>query len=127
MCVLQEGVLRTCSVPYDLSNVSDVFAHLSNHCIQVNSQAYGEFESTNEMFYDEFSALLGAQVFEEKVLPQARHIIKHTLLSVRDTLEVDVDLSGYAVFNVFGFDLMIDEDLKVGRSLPRLAVSCVGW
>ena len=35
------GSRRTCSVPYDLSDLSDEFAHLSNHCIQTKSDNYG--------------------------------------------------------------------------------------
>lgn len=40
----REGVLRTCSVEYSLDDLSDQFAHLSNHCIQVTSESYGQFE-----------------------------------------------------------------------------------
>jgi hypothetical protein len=31
----REGVLRTCSVAYNVEDLENEFAHLSNHCIQV--------------------------------------------------------------------------------------------
>jgi hypothetical protein len=65
----REGVLRTCSVAFDLSDLDDAFAHLSNHCIQTEAATYGAFEPTNEMFYAEFSALCGG-AFECSLLPQ---------------------------------------------------------
>jgi hypothetical protein len=89
----REGVLRTCSAPYRLDDLGwadaspadaspaaaqgaptstfDVFAHLSNHCIQTQAEAYGAHEPTNELFYDEFARVLGPGVLEGKLLPQA--------------------------------------------------------
>lgn len=65
----KEGVFRTCSVPFDLTNLEDEFAHLSNHCIQVKSETYGQHEATNEMFYKEFASIVG-DVFSQSLLPQ---------------------------------------------------------
>lgn len=66
----KEGVFRTCSVPFDLSNLEDEFSHLSNHCIQVKSVTYGHHEATNEMFYKEFASVVGEDVFHHSLLPQ---------------------------------------------------------
>jgi hypothetical protein len=66
----KEGVFRTCSVPYSLDNLDDEFAHLSNHCIQVKSQTYGQHEATNEMYYAEFASIVGEDVFNQTLLPQ---------------------------------------------------------
>mmetsp|Transcript_29057 Transcript_29057/g.59436 ORF Transcript_29057/g.59436 Transcript_29057/m.59436 type:complete len:541 (+) Transcript_29057:54-1676(+) len=151
----REGVLRTCSVSFSLANLSDEFAHLSNHCIQVNSKSYGGHEPTNEMFYDEFERVLqeqqeqeveaggsgcgdgvggsggvereggerrsngvcsgssGGSLLETVLLPQAHRVIVETLLSARGTLQCNPDLTGAACFNVFGFDLMVDQDFGV--------------
>jgi hypothetical protein len=40
----KEGVLRTTCVPFSLSDLSDAFVHLSNHCIQINHPDYGKYE-----------------------------------------------------------------------------------
>ncbi len=38
-----------------------------------------------------------------------------TLLAAREMLECDPSVSGVGSFNVYGFDLMVDEDMKVHR------------
>lgn len=131
--MFREGVLRTCSSPFSLDNLNDTFAHLSNHCIQVEASRYGEYEPTNEMFHEEFEALIGKHRFQRVLLPQARHIVRETLVAARDTLECIPAVSGVNAFNVFGFDLMVDADdrvwlIEVNSSpavadaiLPRLA------
>ena len=60
--VHREGVLRTTSVPFttEPESLQDDFVHLSNHCIQIHSDAYGAYEATNEMFFSEFDAYLSA-------------------------------------------------------------------
>ncbi len=118
-------MLRTCSVPYSLEDLSDDFAHLSNHCIQEKSQAFGQFGlPTNEMFYAEWEKLLeashggggggGGSVLRDVLLPKARHVIVETLLAVRETLSCDQGGGSHvSAFNVFGFDLMVDDALGV--------------
>ena len=52
----REGVIRTNSDPYDLSDLDAVTSHLSNHCLQKDlSPNYGKYEPGNEMFYDDFN------------------------------------------------------------------------
>ena len=52
------GVLRVASATYDPSNVTDRFAHLTNHCIATEHAEYGKYEPTNEKFYPAFDAEL---------------------------------------------------------------------
>ena len=70
-------------------------------------------QATNELFYAGWRDVVGAEVLDGKLLPQAHHIIRHTLLSVRDTLETNPEVAGFAAFNVFGFDLMVDDAHQV--------------
>jgi len=97
---------------------------------QVKSDTYGDAAGgaggTNEMFYDEFRTVLGSGVLEEKLLPQAKKIIVETLLAAQSTLEVDPTLSGAGSFNVYGFDLMVDD----AHNVKLIEVSGVwgsGW
>lgn len=50
----RHGVLRVASAAYDSSNVTDRFAHLTNHCIATEHPEYGKYEPTNEKFYPAF-------------------------------------------------------------------------
>ena len=59
----ESGVLRTTSLPFttDADKLGDDFVHLSNHSIQEHCEAYGKYEATNEMFFDEFGKWLAEE------------------------------------------------------------------
>ncbi|MGH0158820.1 UNVERIFIED_CONTAM: hypothetical protein FKN15_039089 [Acipenser sinensis] len=110
----KEGVLRTSSEPYDSSDLQDKTSHLTNHCIQKeHSKNYGKYEEGNEMFFDEFSQyLLNSHntALDSSILPQIKQIIRSCLLCIEPTISTK-HLS-YQSFQLFGFDFMVDEDLK---------------
>ncbi|MBN3278968.1 TTL ligase, partial [Polyodon spathula] len=111
----KEGVLRTSSEPYDSSDLQDKTRHLTNHCIQKeHSKNYGKYEEGNEMFFDEFSQyLLNSHnaALDSSILPQIKHIIRSCLMCIEPVISTK-HLS-YQSFQLFGFDFMVDEDLKV--------------
>eukprot|EP01045_Picozoa_sp_COSAG04_P034363 COSAG04_NODE_7491_length_1118_cov_19.609421_1_plen_56_part_10 len=43
---------------YDLDDISNTHAHLSNHCLAVDHPDYGKYEPTNELWYSQFDAWL---------------------------------------------------------------------
>ena len=53
-----DWIVRTCSVQYDLSDLSNRTAHISNHCIQMESESYGTHEEGNEIFAADMKAYL---------------------------------------------------------------------
>ena len=116
--VWNNGVLRTCSVPFtlDASKLNDPFVHLSNHCIQTRSETYGKHESaTNEVWLKDFDVYLKQHHNSsvEALAAQWRSIIKETLDAAREFMEVDKFEPPYNCFQVFGFDFMVDSALKV--------------
>ena len=113
----KKGVLRTTSVAFSLDKdkLSDKFIHLSNHCIQTEHEEYGNFEPTNEMFFPEFKAYLKSRYnvsLEDSIIPQIKKIVQTTLLAAKDQMQT-LENSAYKSFNVFGYDFMIDTDMKV--------------
>jgi len=75
---------------YDLDDISNTHAHLSNHCLAVDHPDYGKYEPTNELWYSQFDAWLQktrGKRFEEAILPQIRFITVHTLLAAKEELE----------------------------------------
>jgi hypothetical protein len=129
ICLYREGVLRTAAVPYSLEDLSDRFAHLSNHCIAKEHPDYGQHEPTNEMWWADFDEWLRAEHGEEhgffcEILPQIRTCVVHTLLAGRDFME-NAETVPYQSFHLFGFDLMVDESFKVSlievNSSPAVA------
>ena len=113
----KEGVLRTTSVAFSLDkeSLSNRFVHLSNHCIQTEHEDYGKFEPTNEMFFKEFKEYLHTKFnvsLDDKIIPQIKDIVQTTLIAAKDQLQT-LDGSPYKSFNVFGYDFMIDTNMKV--------------
>ncbi|XP_075419247.1 tubulin--tyrosine ligase isoform X2 [Tenrec ecaudatus] len=110
-----EGVLRTASEPYHADNFQDKTCHLTNHCIQKEfSKNYGKYEEGNEMFFEEFSQYLTSALnitLESTILLQIKQIIRSCLMSVEPA--ISTKFLPYQSFQLFGFDFMVDEDLKV--------------
>ena len=118
ICLYREGVLRTSSVPYSLDDLGDRFVHLSNHCIQTQSDSYGEYEATNEMWWQDFDRYLidtygSGNGFYAKVLPQIEEIVVTSLLAVRSRME-NSELANHESFQLFGYDFMVTDDSGVG-------------
>ncbi|KAM6177631.1 tubulin--tyrosine ligase [Rhynchocyon petersi] len=111
----REGVLRTASEPYDVNNFQDKTCHLTNHCIQKEySKNYGKYEEGNEMFFEEFNQYLMSALnitLESSILLQIKNIIRSCLLSVEPA--ISTKHLPYQSFQLFGFDFMVDEELKV--------------
>lgn len=49
-----EGYIRTSSEEFDLADVSNLAAHLTNDCYQKTTEEYGKFEKGNKIMYSEF-------------------------------------------------------------------------
>ncbi|EPY82035.1 tubulin--tyrosine ligase [Camelus ferus] len=127
----REGVLRTASEPYHTDNFQDKTCHLTNHCIQKEySKNYGKYEEGNEMFFEEFNRYLTSALnitLESSILLQIKHIIRSCLLSVEPA--ISTKHLPYQSFQLFGFDFMVDEELKVWLIEVNGAPACaqLGW
>uniref|UniRef100_A0A8D0H4L5 Tubulin--tyrosine ligase n=1 Tax=Sphenodon punctatus TaxID=8508 RepID=A0A8D0H4L5_SPHPU len=111
----REGVLRTSSEPYNSANFRDKTCHLTNHCIQKEySKNYGKYEEGNEIFFDEFNQYLTSALnitLESTILLQIKHIIRSCLMCIEPA--ISTKHLHYQSFQLFGFDFMVDEELKV--------------
>jgi hypothetical protein len=58
---------RTSSKPFDLSNLSNRYVHLTNDAIQMNSEDYGKFESGNKLSINDFQRYLDTNHEDKKI------------------------------------------------------------
>lgn len=125
MFVYRRGAVRVAAKAYlgsesEMADLSDIHAHLSNHCIAETHSDYGKYEPTNELWYDDLEAILlqlteGATSFSRDVLPRMHDIVRHSLLAVREQMQ-GADCGAYRSFNVFGYDFMLSRHRGVDGS-----------
>eukprot|EP01022_Parablepharisma_sp_SALTPOND_P025273 TRINITY_DN583_c0_g2_i1.p1 TRINITY_DN583_c0_g2~~TRINITY_DN583_c0_g2_i1.p1 ORF type:complete len:933 (+),score=109.88 TRINITY_DN583_c0_g2_i1:11362-14160(+) len=124
----QEGYLRTSSKDYSVDNLSK-YVHLTNEAIQIRYEGFGKHEAGNKISYAEFQKYLedasrgnkdkSPVNFYKDILPkikvytpyfQKQEIITDTIKSVYPFIDKKRRLH---TFELFGYDFMIDEALKV--------------
>ena len=132
--VYRRGALRVAAQSYmngeqggGLMDLSDIHAHLSNHCIAETHPDYGKYEPTNELWYDQFEDILlemtGGEVsFARDIIPRIHDIIRHSMLAVKDRLKSSDSSGGYKAFNVFGYDFMLSKDHDVSVNKESIKV-----
>eukprot|EP00052_Salpingoeca_macrocollata_P016890 m.136582 g.136582 ORF g.136582 m.136582 type:complete len:383 (+) comp20198_c0_seq3:222-1370(+) len=113
----KEGVLRTASDAYAPDDLENVTSHLTNHCVQeAQSTNFGKFEEGNEMFFDQFRdcfRTMFKQSFDKTLMPQMQHIIRCCFAAIQEKIEITARSHGYHSFQLFGFDFMVDDELRV--------------
>lgn len=113
----EDWIVRTCSELFDMRDVSNRTAHISNHCVQTQSAKFGAFEEGNEMFAADFLDFLrrdagrdaGARL-HASVVAQMRRAVARTVACVIDAMGGG---DAYDAFQVLGYDFMPDENGKV--------------
>ncbi|ORC87375.1 tubulin---tyrosine ligase [Trypanosoma theileri] len=136
--VHEELVMRMSSVEYGAHSATartaeGRLAHITNHCVQAEGEAYSAFEEGNELWKEHLDAVIrykGKRMLEKgimhdganpnlepslknTILPQIHHIILETLLAARSSIPGERSPSCTPCFQVFGYDFLIDERLRV--------------
>jgi hypothetical protein len=108
----KEGYLRTSSDAYDLDNKNN-YVHLTNNCLQKNGNNYGKFEDGNTLSYAVLQQYLDDEGYsvsvEDHIVPRMKDIVIDSILSVAHELNPN---GRENMFELFGFDFMIDEDFR---------------
>lgn len=109
----KKSYVRTSSSTYVLNDTQDYLTHLTNNCFQIQSDSYGKHEDGNII------SLTALQDFIREAKEPSYSLDEH-FFPWAVTYCTDVILSGQkkmkrvpTSYELFGFDLMIDEDLRV--------------
>lgn len=121
--MFSECYLRLCNEMYDPGDLRNRERHISNW--QVNRHGKnvvdGAVASLAE-FKDELCEITGSGSFwEDKLVPQLSEIVLQTLRAVEGKLVPRQDS-----FELYGFDLMVDEDMKMWLLEVNLSPGCEG-
>jgi len=66
------------------------------------------------VFPEHFNKHVGKDIYNEKILPQFKQIVRNTILSVYDKIQCPDGMSSkYRCFKMFGYDLLVDTSYKV--------------
>ena len=118
--------MRTASGVYDPSNLDDRSIHLVNDAIQIQYESYGAFEDANKLSFDDFQAKLDAQPLPDgrklsvinDLMPAMRSAVAHTF-SCGLSQHFVPPPAGAGMFELFGFDFMVDTQV---HAIPPLSI-----
>lgn len=117
--------LRICSSEFSFENIKDPFSHLTNFSLnktafQAKKQGL-EDSVCNLIIFKEFLAGFTGKTdcWGEEIKPKISSIIINTLKSVQDEIE-----QKNSCFELFGFDLILDEKLNVWLLEVNLSPAC---
>ena len=122
---------RTSSKPFDLTNLSSRYVHLTNDAIQVNSEDYGKFETANKLSINDFQRYLDQNFptknihFMRDLFPVMERLVTDSVRAVYKQLDPSRKQNS---FEIFGYDFMIEEDFRVqmieANTNPCLEIQC---
>ncbi|EAR92967.2 tubulin-tyrosine ligase family protein (macronuclear) [Tetrahymena thermophila SB210] len=116
--IYKPGYIRTCCDEYNMQDI-DVNLHLTNNFVQKHHQNYGQHEPGNtlpleclfEYIDQKFANENTEQVnLRERIHQRMKDLIIDTILSVKKSM---ITIKRYNNFELFGYDFLIDEDLRV--------------
>jgi len=121
--LFSECYLRLCNDMYDLGDLRNRERHISNW--QVNKHGKNVVDgacASLQEFRQELKEITGSSTYwEDKLLPQMKHIVIETMRAVEGKL-VPRDKS----FELYGFDVMVDENMKMWLLEANLSPACEG-
>lgn len=121
--LFSECYLRLCNGMYDLGDLRDRERHISNWQVNKNGRNVvdGAAVSLSD-FRSELLELTGrGDCWEKELLPSVKKIVVDTLRSAEGQIVQRADS-----FELFGFDLMVDEAMKVWLLEVNLSPGCEG-
>jgi tubulin--tyrosine ligase len=114
-----EGIVRTSSESYTRDDPANLFAHITNHCIQETGPNFSKFEDGNVLRYGQLQAFLDqahpGHDFREEIIPQMKDIIHTCFQATKSYLVHSCCNHTFAMccFQIFGFDFLVDDGFRV--------------
>lgn len=117
--VYKEGMARFATEPYDLKNPQNRFVHLTNYSLNKNAPNFQDLGEDGKGFKWTLTALrsfLEARGVDfGKIWEGIKEIAVKTIISIETVINSAMNMyvpSGKNCFELFGFDILIDEALR---------------
>jgi hypothetical protein len=126
--IFKEGHLKASSNNFDLDS-NNSFIHITNYSLQKYNKYFSKYEKGNEVSFEIFQKYIDDNLnnninFKETVFPQFKEIIKHTIKSANNLININ---NRKNCFELMGYDFLLDEDFNVFlieiNSNPGLEIS----
>ena len=121
--LFEDGLTRFCSEDYNLdqSKLSDKYIHLTNYSINKNNENFEKNDDTEKEEGNKWSIFTYKKFLKEnkidfnKIWKKIKDIVIKTILSITDSgipIIKDFNLSSVNLFEIYGFDILLDEYLN---------------
>lgn len=110
----KHGYMRTSSSTYDTQDKNN-YTHLTNNCLQKHGNNYGAFEEGNTLSFQVLEDYLREQYPDHNIdinthlIPRFKDLIIDSYLAWKKHMNPK---NRKNVFELFGYDFLIDEDLR---------------
>ena len=121
--VFSSAYLKVCGNDFNLRNLADQYSHLSNFSIQKVNKQFGNDDLV--MSHEQFEAYVRTQPgretysWEKDLRPLIHQTVHATLKGVQDSMEQRPN-----TFEIYGFDLILDEQLQPWVIEVNLSPAC---
>lgn len=117
--IYKKAYLRICGSHFDLSKFHDVQRHISNYSVQKDHELVLSSDDLIDYLKRLDPVKYGEITWENFFLPQIDSIAKQTLTQMAEVIE-----SKQNCFELFGFDFVVDKDLKLWLIEVNMSPAC---
>ena len=121
--LFEDGLTRFCSEEYNLdeSKLNDKYIHLTNYSINKNNENFEKNDDTEKEEGNKWSIFTYKKFLKEnkidfnKIWKKIKDIVIKTILSITDSgipIIKDFNLSSVNLFEIYGFDILLDSFLN---------------
>lgn len=112
----KEGYIRTSSKEFSLKNVNNKLIHLTNDAIQKKAEDYGKHEPFNKVSFEDLAKYIENERnydYFKEIQEKMKNIATLAVKSVFSEINQQSIKENSFIFEIFGLDFMIDDDMKV--------------
>lgn len=112
----KEGYIRTSSKEFSLKNANNKLIHLTNDAIQKKAEDYGKHEPFNKVSIEDLAKFIESEKnydYFKEIQEKMKSIATVAVKSVFTQINQQNIKENCFIFEIFGLDFMIDDDMKV--------------